>query len=288
MSSKKIKIIPLGGLGEIGKNMTVYEYEDKILVVDAGIMFPDNDMLGIDYILPDFQYLRDNKHKVVGIVITHGHEDHVGAISHLIEEVNAPIYGTKLTCGFVEMKLAKRGLLKKAKVHTVEAGSTEQIGPFNVEFCHVGHSIPDTVAIGIETPAGLIVHTGDYKFDQTPVDNWPTDYSMLADWASRGVLAMLGDSTNSDKPGWTDSERVIDPAFNKIFGEADGRILVVSFAFADLPHAAGCHGCRQEWPHGCLRWPQHERELRNGDAPGLPGSAGWSGCIPGGSSQYGT
>lgn len=229
-SSKVLRIVPLGGLGEIGKNMTVFEYGNEILVVDTGIMFPENDMLGIDYIIPDFQYLLDKRDQVKGIVITHGHEDHTGAIHHVLQEINAPIYATPLTRGLLEVKLARGGLLDKAKLHTVKAGDTVHIGPFQVEFCHVCHSIPDCVALGITTPVGLIVHTGDYKLDHTPVDNWPTDYAKLAEFAGRGVLAMLADSTNADKPGWTPSERVIDPAFDKVFREAKGRILVATFA----------------------------------------------------------
>jgi ribonuclease J len=193
-------------------------------------MFPENDMLGIDYIIPDFQYLLDKRDKVRGIVITHGHEDHTGAIAHVFEEIQAPIYATKLTRGLVEVKLARAGLLDKAKLHTINAGDTVEVGPFKIEFAHVCHSIPDGVALGIETPAGLVVHTGDYKFDHTPVDNWPTDYAKLGEWAGRGVLALLADSTNADSPGWTPSERVIDPAFDKVFREAPGRILVASFA----------------------------------------------------------
>ncbi|MEX1071199.1 MAG: ribonuclease J [Anaerolineales bacterium] len=227
---RTLRIVPLGGLGEIGKNMTVFEYGGEILLVDTGIMFPENDMLGIDYIIPDFQYLLDKRDQVKGIVITHGHEDHTGAIHHVIQEINAPIYATPLTRGLLEVKLARAGMLEKSELHTVEAGDTVQIGPFQVEFCHVCHSIPDCVALGITTPAGLIVHTGDYKLDHTPVDNWPTDYAKLAEFAGRGVLAMLADSTNADKPGWTPSEKVIDPAFDKVFKEAKGRILVATFA----------------------------------------------------------
>ncbi len=247
MNNKKLRIVPLGGLGEIGKNMMVYEYDGKILIVDTGIMFPENDMLGIDYIIPDFNYLRDKREQVVGIVITHGHEDHTGAISHVFEEIQAPIYATRLTRGLLEVKLARNGLLDRAKLHTINAGDKVDIGPFSVEFAHVCHSIPDGVALGITTPAGLIVHTGDYKFDHTPVDNWPTDYGKLGEWGNRGVLALLADSTNADTPGWTPSERVIDPAFDKVFEEAPGRILVASFAslisrMHQVANAAQNHG----------------------------------------------
>ena len=230
MSNKKLRITPLGGLGEVGKNMMLYEYGDNILVVDTGIMFPENDMLGIDYIIPDFNYLLEKRHMVRGIIITHGHEDHTGAIRHVIEEIQAPIFATPLTRGLLEVKLARGGLLEKADLRTVEAGETIQINPFEVEFFHVCHSIPDGVGLGITTPAGLVVHSGDYKFDHTPVDGWPTDYAKLGEFAGRGVLALLADSTNADSPGWTPSEKVIDPAFDQVFKNAEGRIIIASFA----------------------------------------------------------
>ncbi len=247
MSNKKLRIIPLGGLGEVGKNMMVYEYGENILVVDTGLMFPENDMLGIDYIIPDFQYLLDKRHLVRGIVVTHGHEDHTGAITHVLEEINAPIYATPLTRGLIEVKLARAGLMNSAQINTVEAGEAVNIGPFKVEFFHVCHSIPDGVGLGITTPAGLVVHSGDYKFDHTPVDNWPTDYAKLSELAGRGVLALLADSTNADKPGWTPSERVIDPAFNEVFRSAPGRIIIASFAslisrMQQVGNAAERHG----------------------------------------------
>ena len=247
MSNKKLRIIPLGGLGEVGKNMMVYEYGDNILVVDTGIMFPENDMLGIDYIIPDFNYLLDKRHLVRGIVITHGHEDHTGAIRHVLDEINAPIYATPLTRGLLEVKLARGGLREKAVLNTVQAGEQAQIGPFRVEFFHVCHSIPDGVGLGITTPAGLVIHSGDYKFDHTPVDNWPTDYAKLGEFSGRGVLALLSDSTNADKPGWTPSERVIDPAFDQVFDSAPGRIIIASFAslisrMQQVANAARRHG----------------------------------------------
>ncbi|NMB67451.1 MAG: ribonuclease J [Chloroflexi bacterium] len=230
MKQNKLRIIPLGGLGEVGRNMMVYEYHDQILVVDTGMMFPENDMLGIDYIIPDITYLKQNRNKVVGIVITHGHEDHIGAIHHVLEEIQAPIFATPLTIGLLEAKLARYGMAGKADLRTVQAGDSVQIGPFKVEFFHVCHSIPDGVGLGIETPAGLIVHSGDYKFDHTPVDNKPSDYAKLAEFSQRGVLALLADSTNADRPGWTPSERVIDGAFNQVFSQAKGRIIIASFA----------------------------------------------------------
>ncbi len=230
MSNKKFRIIPLGGLGEVGKNMIAYEYGENILVVDTGIMFPENDMLGIDYIIPDFNYLLEKRHLIRGIVITHGHEDHTGAIRHVMEEIDAPIYATPLTRGLLEVKLARGGILGRTSINTVQAGDQVQIGPFGVEFFHVCHSIPDGVGLGITTPAGLVVHSGDYKFDHTPVDGWPTDYAKLGEFSGRGVLALLADSTNADKPGWTRSERVIDPAFDQVFSDAEGRIIIASFA----------------------------------------------------------
>jgi ribonuclease J len=230
MSNKSLRIVPLGGLGEVGKNMMAYEYGDNIMIVDTGLMFPENDMLGIDYIIPDFHYLEDKAHLVRGIVVTHGHEDHTGAITHVLELVNAPIYATPLTRGLIEVKLARAGMLDQAAINTIQAGEMAHIGPFEVEFFHVCHSIPDAVGLGITSPAGLIVHSGDYKFDHTPVDNWPTDYAKLAELAGRGVLALLADSTNADKPGWTPSERVIDPAFDEVFRKAKGRIIIASFA----------------------------------------------------------
>ena len=230
MSNNNLRIIPLGGLGEVGKNMMAYEFGENILIVDVGLMFPENDMLGIDYIIPDIQYLLDKRQWVRGIVVTHGHEDHTGAITHILEQINAPIYATPLTRGLLEVKLARSGLINKAQLITVNAGETVQIGPFQVEFFHVCHSIPDSVGLGITTPAGLIIHSGDYKFDHTPIDNWPTDYAKLAELAGRGVLALLADSTNAERHGWTPSERVIDPAFDEVFRTASGRIIVASFA----------------------------------------------------------
>ncbi len=247
MKNHPLRIIPLGGLGEVGENMMVYEYDDQLLVVDAGLMFPENDMLGVDYIIPDISYLTARRNKVKGIVITHGHEDHTGAVRHLLEEIQAPIYSTPLTQGLLEVKLAKNGLAQRAKLETVHAGDTRKIGPFNVDFFHVCHSIPDGVGLGIDSPAGLIVHTGDYKFDHTPVDNWPTDYAKLAEFQRRGVLALLADSTNAERPGWTPSEKVIDSAFDKVFREAKGRIIIASFAslisrMQQVAEAAEHHG----------------------------------------------
>ena len=226
----KLRIVPLGGLGEIGKNMTVIEYDDSIIIVDAGIMFPENDMLGIDTIIPDYKYLEDKFDNIEAILITHGHEDHVGALQHLMRDVDAPIYATPLTLGLIEGKLRQAKLLHEVDLKRIDAGETYRIGPFTVEPFHVAHSIPDCVGFGITTPVGLIVHTGDYKFDHTPADGWPPDFAKLAEFSDRGVLALFADSTNADKPGWTPSESVVAEGFDEVFRNAEGRIIIATFA----------------------------------------------------------
>jgi ribonuclease J len=228
--ANKLRIIPIGGLGEVGKNMMAFEYGKNILIVDTGLMFPENDMLGIDYIIPDYTFLRDKGDLIRGIIVTHGHEDHTGAIRHVMEEFNAPIYATPLTRGLLEVKLREAKLLDKATLNTVQAGDSVDIGPFTVEFYHVCHSIPDGVGLGITTPVGLVVHSGDFKIDHTPVDGWVTDFQKLSEFAGRGVLALLSDSTNAARPGWTPSEAVIDGALDKVFREAPGRVIVATFA----------------------------------------------------------
>ena len=225
-----LRIVPLGGLGEVGKNMMSIEYGRNILVIDAGIMFPESDMLGIDYIIPDWHYLRDKKDLIRAIVITHGHEDHIGGLSHFLEEFNVPVYATRLTRGLIEVKLKQKHMLEKAKLHTFAPGDVIDVGPFTIEPYHVCHSIPDGVGLGITTPAGLIVHSGDFKFDHTPVDGWPTDYAKLAEFSGRGVLALLSDSTNADSPGNTQSEAVLDDAFHQVMRQAPGRVIVATFA----------------------------------------------------------
>ena len=228
--AERLRIIPLGGNGEVGKNMLAIEYGPDVLIIDAGIMFPENDMLGIDFIIPDWQYLRDRAEHICGIIITHGHEDHTGALPYLLREINAPVYTTRLTRGLIELKLKTHKLLEQTTVHTIKAGDTVQIGPFQVEFFRVCHSIPDAVGLGITTPAGLIVHTGDFKFDHTPVDGKPTDFAKLAELGGRGVLVLLSDSTNAERPGTTPSERIVEAAFDQVFRDAKGRIIVATFA----------------------------------------------------------
>jgi ribonuclease J len=228
--ANKLRIIPLGGLGEVGKNMMVLEYGKNIIIIDTGIMFPENDMLGIDFIIPDFNYLADKKDMVRGIIITHGHEDHVGGLPYVLQEIRAPIYTTKLTRGLAEVKLKENHLLDEAELNTIQPGDRIALGPFRIEFFHVCHSIPDGVGLAIETPVGLVVHSGDFKFDYTPVDGKPPDFAKLAELGGRGVLLLLSDSTNAERAGFTPSERAIDDAFDQVFQRAEGRIIVGTFA----------------------------------------------------------
>jgi ribonuclease J len=222
--------MPLGGLGEVGKNMTLIEYGRNIIVIDAGMMFPESDILGVDYIIPDWDYLRDKKDLVRGILITHGHLDHIGALPHFLQEFKAPVYATRLTRGLIEVRLRRERMLEQTVLHTYAAGDVIRIGPFTIEPYHVSHSIPGSVGLGITTPAGLIVHSGDFKLDDTPVDGWPTDRAKLAEFSSRGVLALLSDSTNADRPGLTPSEAVLDDAFDQIMREAPGRLIIATFS----------------------------------------------------------
>jgi ribonuclease J len=226
----KLRIMPLGGLGEVGKNMTIIEYGRNIIVIDAGMMFPESDMQGIDYIVPDWEYLRDKKDRLRAILITHGHLDHIGALTHFLEEFKAPVYATRLTRGLIEVRLRREGMLEQTTLHTYAAGDVIDIGPFTIEPYHVCHSIPDSVGLGITTPVGLIVHSGDFKFDQTPVDGWPTDQAKLTEFSNRGVMVLLSDSTNADQPGSTPSEAVLDDAFHQIMREAPGRLIVATFS----------------------------------------------------------
>lgn len=226
----KLRIIPLGGAGEIGKNMLAVEYEGAILVVDAGLMFPEDDMLGVDIVIPDISYLLERREQVRAIIVTHGHEDHIGALPYVLPRLNVPIYSTPLTCGLIEVKLKSHKLLKDATLRTFQMGDTLHLDPFSVETFHVSHSIPDGVGLAITTPVGTIVHTGDFKFDPSPVDGQLTDFARLAQVGGRGVLALLSDSTNADTPGHTPSETTITESFTHVFAQAEGRIIVATFA----------------------------------------------------------
>jgi ribonuclease J len=230
VTTETLKVIPLGGLGAIGKNMMVLEYGRALLVVDTGLMFPDDDMLGIDLVLPDFSYVVENKDRVLGVVITHGHEDHVGALPYLLKQVDVPVYGTRLTLGLINAKLGEHGLQGKASLNEVSPDKDLKLGPFRIEFLEVSHSIPDGVGLGIHTPAGTVVHTGDFKLDQTPIDNRPTAMQKFAELGLKGVLLLLSDSTNADSPGFTAPERSVGQRLQSIFALAPGRIIVASFA----------------------------------------------------------
>lgn len=226
----KLKIIFLGGINEIGKNMTAYEYGSDMVVVDCGSTFPEDDMPGVDLVIPDISYLVKNKDKIRGIILTHGHEDHIGALPYVLRELDVPVYGTRMTLGLVENKLKESGLSSKAKLEHVEAGSRIQLGAFEVELINVNHSIAGTVSLAIRCPAGLVVHTGDFKVDYTPIDGEVIDLGRFAQLGEEGVLALLADSTNVERPGYTLSERVVGETFDRIFGEASGRIIVATFA----------------------------------------------------------
>jgi ribonuclease J len=226
------RLIPLGGLGEIGKNMMVVESDEGIVVIDAGLSFPRDEHLGVDLVLPDFTYLRDHEDEIRALVITHGHEDHTGALPFLLREVRVPeIWATRLTLGLIQSKLDEHGLLKSAELFEIEPeGEAVQIGPYGAEFVRMAHSIPDAVAVVLETPGGRVVHTGDYKIDHTPVDGFRTDLGKLADLGNRGVDILLGDSTNAERPGVTLSEKTVGEVFRQIIPQREGRILIASFA----------------------------------------------------------
>ncbi len=228
--AEKMKIIPLGGLNEIGKNMTVYEHGGEMIVVDCGLAFPSDDMYGIDLIIPDVSYLVKNKSRIRGLFITHGHEDHIGAIPYVLRQVNMPVYCTRLTAGLIKLKLEEHGLLKSTKLITVEAGEMIKVGKFYVEFIHVNHSIADAVAFAIHTSMGVIVHTGDFKIDSTPIDGEVIDLGRFGELGKEGVLALLADSTNVERPGYTMSERIVGKTFERLFNGCKQRIIVTTFA----------------------------------------------------------
>lgn len=227
---EKLKIIPLGGLLEIGKNITVFEYENDIILVDCGLAFPEDDMLGIDLVIPDLTYLEKNKEKIRGLVITHGHEDHIGSIPYLLKQINVPIYATKLTIGLIEHKLEEHRLLRSANLNVVNPGQTVDFGTMKVEFIRTTHSIPDACSLAIHTPAGVIVHTGDFKIDYTPIDGEMMDFGRLAELGNRGVLALMSDSTNSERKGYTMSESTVGEVLDKLFINCTKRIVVATFS----------------------------------------------------------
>ena len=230
-NKKKLKVIPLGGLQEIGKNITAFECDEEIIVVDCGLAFPEDEMLGVDLVIPDVSYLVKNKEKVRGIVLTHAHEDHIGALPYVIKDLDVPVYGTKLTLGLVGNKLIEHKLKDKVRLQTVKQGQTIQLGAFEVEFIRSTHSVADSVALAIKTPVGLIVHTSDFKIDYTPIESESIDLARFAELGSEGVLLLMCDSTNAERPGYTMSERTVGDSFDKIFMDAvDRRIFVATFA----------------------------------------------------------
>ncbi len=230
MAKPRLKVIPLGGLSEIGKNMMALEYEDDIIVIDSGLMFPSEEMLGIDLVIPDFSYLLEKREKIRGVIITHGHEDHIGALPYLLPQIDAPVYSTKLTQGLISVKLKERKALSGARLNVISPGGSVMLGRFKVEFFPVCHSIPDAVGLIIHTPVGIIVHSGDFKLDYTPVSGRPTDLSRLAQLGAQGVLLLLSDSTYAELLGYTPSEKVVGETLDHIMAEASGRVIVTTFS----------------------------------------------------------
>ena len=227
--AQKLQVIPLGGLGEIGKNMTVIRVDDEILVIDSGLMFPEEDMLGVDLVIPDISYLLENRDKIKAIVLTHGHEDHIGALPYVLKQISVPVYGTRLTLGILEGRLKENGV-DSSNLHSVMQGDIINVGCFSVGFIRVNHSIPDAVGLSIKTPVGMIVHTGDFKLDYTPIDGKMTDFRRFSDLGNKGVLLMLADSTNAERAGHTPSERTVGASFDKAFHNARSRIIVATFS----------------------------------------------------------
>ena len=226
----KVKIIPLGGVNEIGKNLTAIEYKNDIVVIDCGLKFPDEDMFGIDLVIPDITYLIKNKEKVSGIFLTHGHEDHIGALPYVLKQLNVPVYGTKLTLGIVETKLKEHGLLSSTELIRVKPRDVIRLNSVSVEFIKTNHSIADSVAIAVHTPLGVVLHTGDFKIDYTPIDGELMDFARFAELGKKGVLVMMADSTNVEKQGYTKSERIVGESLTRIFGKTKGRIIIATFA----------------------------------------------------------
>ena len=230
MPDQKLQLIPLGGLGEFGMNSMALRYGDDIIVIDAGMMFPDAELLGVDIVTPDFSYLEKNRENVRALILTHGHEDHIGAVPFLLSEVNVPVYGTAFTLALVERRLEEHESLEEIQFHKVKPGAKVEIGPFTIEFIHVTHSIVSSTALAITTPLGVIIHTGDFKVDPTPTDNEPFDLHTLAEYGKRGVLMLMSDSTNVDRPGYTESERAVRPRLDEIFYRAERRLVISCFS----------------------------------------------------------
>src|SRR5436309_14251727 len=230
MSDRKLQVVPLGGLGEFGMNIMALRYGDDIIVIDCGMMFPEAELLGVDIVTPDLTYLVENREHVRALFLTHGHEDHIGAVPYFLAEFNVPIYGTAFTLALVERRLEEHELEQEPQLRTVEPHQTVEAGPFKVEFIHVTHSVVDCVALAISTPLGVVIHTGDFKIDPTPLDNDPFDLHTLADYGKRGVLLLLSDSTNVDRPGYTESERAVGPRLEDLFLHSPRRLVISCFS----------------------------------------------------------
>src|SRR5688572_5051991 len=230
MTDHKLQVIPLGGLGEFGMNMCAIRYGDNLIIVDCGMMFPEAEMLGVDLVMPDLTFLLENKQQIRAVILTHGHEDHIGAVPYFLSEIDVPVYGTAFTLALVERRLDEYTLEEEPRLITIKPKQIVEIGPFKIEFIHVTHSIVSAVALAITTPLGVIIHTGDYKVDPTPTDNELFDLHTLAEYGKRGVLLLLSDSTNADRPGYTESERAVRPRMEEIFNRSERRVVVSCFS----------------------------------------------------------
>src|SRR5271166_3635175 len=230
MTDKKLQVVPLGGLGEFGMNMTAIRYGEEIIVVDSGMMFPEAELLGVDLVMPDLTFLKEHQSHILALFLTHGHEDHIGAVPYFLTEIDVPVYGTAFTLSLVERRLEEYDLEKEPRLIKVKPKQAIAVGPFKIEFIHVTHSIVSAVALAITTPLGVIIHTGDFKVDPTPTDNELFDLHTLADYGKRGVLLLLSDSTNSDRPGYTESERAVQPRMEDIFNRAQRRLMISCFS----------------------------------------------------------
>src|SRR5450432_4096457 len=247
MTDQKLQVIPLGGLGEFGMNMTVIRYGEDIIVVDSGMMFPDAELLGVDLVMPDLTFLKENKEQVRALILTHGHEDHIGAVPYFLNEIDVPVYGTAFTLALVERRMEEYELAKQPRLIKVKPKQAIAVGPFQIEFIHVTHSIVSAVALAITTPLGVIIHTGDFKVDPTHTDNELFDLHTLAEYGKNGVLLLMSDSTNSDRPGYSESERAVRPRLEDVFNRAERRLFVSSFSSSihrlqqiiDLSHEFG-------------------------------------------------
>src|SRR5436190_6612233 len=247
MADRRLQIVPIGGLGEFGMNCMALRYGDDIIVIDAGMMFPESELLGVDIVTPDFTYLEQHAGMVRGLVLTHGHEDHIGGVPFLLAQLNVPVYGTEFTLGLVERRLEEHELVDQANLNVRKPGDRLSLGPFEIEFIRVTHSIVSAVALAITTPLGVIIHTGDFKVDPTPTDNELFDLHTLADYGRRGVLLLMSDSTNVNRPGYTESERAVRPRFEDIYNRAEGRLVISCFSSSihrlqmilDLSHEFG-------------------------------------------------